>query len=230
VGVPAIWDCGEVEKLATILSVKQIFRNLATCSLAVTVLFQAGCGAVAPLQTERQEHDRLELREQFAISTYPGKSQEEVFDAVEQVLRGLDENGDFSFERTANRLLASRDWRWFAVFMGRYSRHYFEFTASQSEEGLKLAIAGMYKFRHRGWSKPNWDRFIADIPYSGAWSSGLFSFFTADDYRLLHKQTKYKLGLADRWFGCKEARAEKLETALYWSPYLCYDGHGWNDD
>jgi len=183
----------------------RLIRCLPILILAVLLLFQTSCGAVAPLQEKDQERARLELREQFAISQYPGKSQGEVLDAAEKVLRRLDENGDFSFKLTENGLLASRDWTLFGILIGHRHKH------------------GDF-----GWSRPHWEKYLDEIPYSGAWGSAFVTFLTADDYRLLHNQIKYELGLSDHWFSCEEARAEKLETELYWTPFLCYEGHGWD--
>jgi len=208
----------------------RLIRCLPILILAVLLLFQPSCGAVAPLQEKDQERARLELREQFAISQYPGKSQGEVLDAAEKVLRRLDENGDFSFKLTENGLLASRDWTLFGILIGQYARYYFVFRTRQSEDGLELTISGLYRHKHGdfGWSRPHWDKYLDEIPYSGAWGSAFVTFLTADDYRLLHNQIRYELGLSDHWFSCEEARTEKLETELYWTPFLCYEHHGWD--
>jgi hypothetical protein len=211
---------------------RQSARYAAAISLIAAILSLFGCGSIAPLQTEEQELARLELRTQFATSVYRINSQEEIFRAAELVLRELDDDGDFLFRRTENRLLVSRDWRWFGILIGKYFRHYFEFMTQPAGTGLELTISGIYRHKHGnfGWSKPNWENVIRDIPYSGSWGSASSTYMTADDFRLLHNQIRFKLGLWEHQFGCREARADKLEKELYWTPLVCYDGHGWNDD
>lgn len=174
-------------------------KQLAVLLICVSLI---GCANHKKKATLEEMDTILRLNKEQATRFYPGKTQQEVRKASQQVFELLDP-ADVKFDLRDNELLVTRFYMVYAVLSAALGRDWYSVSFESEQSGTKATFGFDTAFSAGIIVAPIPESFKSKIPASTS--------NNPSDFKLFHDRVEFMLGLRKDWVTCDMAKQEQIE-------------------